>query len=920
MEPPVHAPDSGAARGARASLAPDIVRTTREYVDRHLQPLRESAARGEAGVAHARAVAAVFDGLLSAYFLGAWSCVRNRIGIEQPVSLLAVGGFGRSVLGLGSDLDLLVLANDTSDPRVRELAEVFLYPLWDAGVSVGHAVRSPDEMLTLAREDLRTATTLLDARVLAGDAALGAELIDRGRASIFDGRVNEFLDSLAGEMSERHGRHGASVYLLEPNLKLGRGALRDLDIAQWALAARYRTADFGDALRAGAIATHDAEVLESAREFYWRARGVLHARAGRRSDRLTFDEQESCARAFGFVDAGAEDEFAALAAGSEQFMQSYYRHARAVATTVDRLLERCRSAAFRPLDRAPRSDRIADGIERFDGALTFAEHHALRDRPVQALRIVELALRQGLPLAARAREMIADCASDGAWCEALRSDPASGPAFIRLLSHGGSTALRARGVPVSSAEPGRASVLAELHDLGLLLALVPEFHPVTGRVHHDTYHVYTVDVHSVAAVDRLHQIAGGEHADTFALAARVLAEIERRHVVIVATLLHDVGKGRGGDHSKIGAQLARDIAARLGLAASECDDVAWLVGEHLTLYHVATRRDLSDPATLASLSERMQDVWRLRALFLVTVADLSTTSPTSMTSWKARMLDELLRCGEEVLAARDVRDSRDDIRRQLSPEVPAADRAAVDRFLERVPQRYLLGTPASSVARHARAVALHADGRPLVHIASLDASDGADLLEIVVLAPDRPGLLARLTAMLFRARLDVHAAQLYPFVGDRSDRGVPWAFDVFTVRRLDDDPGALTRLALRLPRDLAEILSSPSLPEQLEDDSERRRPVRSSPAIRTEVVVDNLASDKQTVIEVYGRDRPGFLYAVARGLYDLGLTITLSKVNTEGHRAADVFYVTETDGGKVDAARFEAIRERLRDAVRPPES
>ncbi|MEI8257360.1 MAG: HD domain-containing protein, partial [Deltaproteobacteria bacterium] len=679
-----------------------------------------------------------------------------------------------------------------------------------------------------------------------------------------------------------------------------------------ALRARFRCRDLGDALRIGAISQHDATLLEAAREFVWRARGVLHARAGRRTDRLTFDEQEECARALGFVDPVVEatDPMRAVGVGAERFMQAYYRHARTVATTVERIVEGCRPGRD-SRERSPRADRVAEGIERFEGTLTFSDPEALHRDPGLALRVIERSLVLGLPLHARVRDVIAQAAVEPAFCEALRSAAGAGALFRRLIEYSARATLRGRGAPVSATEQGASSVLAEMHDLGLLLAMVPEFGPVTGRVHHDIYHVYTVDVHSVAAVDRLHQVARGEMRDDFAIAARTLADLERRDLVCLATLLHDVGKGRGGDHSAVGAELAAPIARRMGLGDDDAAQVAWLVRNHLALYHFATRRDLTDPATLAQVTTLVGDSWRLRALYLVTVADLSTTSPTAMNSWKARMLDELLRRSEDGLAAATtgITSHVDEMRRRAIAAAPPAERADVEIFLAAMPQRYVLAATAETAVRHARIVRLAHPGEPFVHIAPLDEAT-ADLAEVVVVAPDRSGLLSRLAAMLYVNRLDVQGAQVY---SREMGYGVD-AVDVFTVRRLENDPGALARLAAKLPRDLAIMLASDEVFDRAMASRAHAGIRRPEPAVRTEVEIDNLASDRFTIIEVFGRDRPGLLYAVASELYALGLSISLSKVNTEGRRVADVFYVSDA-GQKVAPARFKEIGARLSAAV-----
>ncbi|MFO0556535.1 MAG: [protein-PII] uridylyltransferase [Polyangiales bacterium] len=882
----------------RPSLSPSIVAATRQFLSAHRTPIRQAALRGEGGTALAAKTATLYDGLLSAFFCAAAA----KCGlVGAPVALLAVGGYGRGLVALGSDLDVLVLAQDAEDPRVQELAEMLLYPLWDAGVSVGHAVRSPADLTQLARDDLRTATTVLDARVVAGDAAFAREAIDRGWRALFDGEVNQLLDAFGEEMHGRHSRFGASVFLLEPDIKHGRGALRDLDIVCWALGARFRVSSFREALQRGFVSADECERLESAKEFYWRARCAMHAISNRRADRLTYDAQEECARALGYVE-GESDE--AVGQGAEKLMQAYYGHARTVATTLELVLERCRTGRSSH-ERIPRAERIADGIERFDGALNFTDAQVLVRDTSAALRIVEHAVKSSLPLSARARESIARATSEAGFCERLRANPASGPTFLRLISHSPKARLRQRGTAVSAAEQGEGSVIAELHDLGLLLAMVPEFAPVTGRVHHDVYHVYTVDVHSVAAVDRLHEMARGEHSEAFETAARVQADVDRRAVLCLATLLHDVGKGRRGDHSAIGADLVPSIANRLGISSEDGALAAWLVRQHLALYHVATRRDLADPETIASVARLVGSEWRLRALYLLTVADLSTTSPTSMTTWKARMLDELLRRTEEMLASGVVADDASALIDRAA-ECAGADHAIVRALCAQLPPRYVYATPSESIVRHARALASAVQGQPFVVATPLDEGASGELVEVLVSAPDRPGLLARLSAMLYACRLDVQSAQLFA----RQREGGADAMDVFVVRRLDDDPGGLARLEQRLPRELERVLAGDE-PPAAEASPRAVAFRRAEPAVRTEVAIDNDASGRFTVIELFCRDRPGLLHAVSYALYGLGLTIASAKVNTEGRRAADVFYVLDRDRKKLDPARFQAVREAL---------
>ena len=890
---------------APPSLPPQLTLMLRDHLRASTERLRQKAASGRGGVRLAQETAALYDELLRDCFRAAMN-LHQRAGAVPPVALLAVGGYGRGTLALGSDLDLMLVTRHDDVRAIEPLAESLFYPLWDAGVQVGHAARTADEFIALARSDLRTTTAVLDARFLAGDPELAADVIARATRAAFEGDLSRFLDALVDEMSARHRRYGSTVYLLEPDLKHARGGLRDIDIARWALRARYRVHDFADALRVGALSEAERAAFEEAREFIWRVRAVLHARAGRRSDRLTFDEQQEAAARLGYVSADADDPVRAISDASEALMSAWYRHARAVSTQLEHVLDRCRPP-HRISEYPQRVERVSDEIARFDGSLCLTSTESLRRDPSAALRIVEVALARAIPIAASTRASIADAARDPAWCESLRQCEAAPGAFVRLVGATARIPPRLdRSTPVSETETNTGSVLAELHDLGLMLAMVPEFGHVTGRVQHDVYHVYTVDVHSIAALDRLHAIARGEKSDELALATRLIGGLDRRELVCLATLLHDIGKSRGKPHARVGADLSLTVARRLRLGEDDALTVAWLVLEHLTLYHAATRRDLGDPMTLAQLVETARDAWRLRALYLLTVADLSTTSPTAMTSWKARMLDELYVRVSEAQAAHPARftNHAGALLIQAVANAPEEARPQVERLLARMPQRYVLATAPERVVRHARAIGDLPPGARRVHVEPVEGDATGELLEIVFAAPDRPGLLALFAALLYANRLDVQSAEIYSTEGA--------AVDVFIARGAHLDPTDVARIARRLPSQLDDLLDGRSDPDALVA-STRGGPglARAEPAVRADVQIDDAASEAATVIEVSGLDRPGFLYSVARAQHRRGLAIHLAKVNTEGRRVADVFYVTDADGRKLDAATRDAVKQDL---------
>jgi len=871
------------------ALAPALESTCGDYLSQYRARIEDAVRRGEGGVVVARKNAKSLDGLLSALCCACEAA--SRATSPQRFALVAVGGYGRGVVGVESDVDVLFLCDDAGDERVAAIAEGLLYPLWDLGVQIGHAVRSVEETLSLARGDIRTATTLLDLRRVAGDQGIVTELHRGARRHIFEPHLEQFLDMLLEDTERRHERFGDSLYLLEPEVKLGRGGLRDMDVAEWAMGARWSTRGAEGYVRTGALLVREAEGLEAAREFFWKVRNLLHLRAGRRQDRLTFADQEDVAEQLGFVDG--------VTLGVEQFMQAYYRHARLVAQTAERAIARARPRR----KSRPKAEDLGDGTLLFDGQVTLLDSAELMADPALALRFYERVAKAEAPAYPFARDAIAQAAADPDWCEALRASPDAKRMFLKALTR--------------AAEPfegmGRRSVFAELHEVGLMTALVPEFEPLMGRVQHDVYHVYTVDIHSVRAVDRLHSLVRGDLRKELPLACRLAAEAPRKEPLFLGLLLHDIGKARGKDHSTTGAAIARPIAERLGLSAVDVEHVVWLVQEHLSLYKWATRRDTGDPETITEIAREVGSVERLRDLYLLTVADVSTTNPTAMTTWKARMFEDLYLAVAGALDG-DVNGSarageiRDRVRERFATDVSGP---AVDAFLDEMPDRYILGTDVEAIENHARAACARGD-RP-VHVVVGAVNEA--LADLIVMADDQEGLLAAVTAVLASHKLSVVSAEIH--TRHRADGGAE-AFDVFHVRRhgsdahrVDDADGAA------VAADLRQVIAGAVTGDQLLSAMHRSPSwaSRRVPDVPTEVVVDNDISPRFTVVDVFTRDRIGLLHEIAKTIHEAGLSIAVSKIGTEGARATDVFYVHDADGKIRDPKRLAALQSLICDAI-----
>ena len=848
--------------------------------------------RGDPGVATAHSHARALDGLLSALYCAADAASRALGRAPRGrVALVAVGGYGRLTLGLNSDVDVVFLCDDSEDPFVAALAEGLLYPLWDLGLDIGHAVRSIDEMLTLAREDIRTATTLIDCRRIAGSGSLLDELERGAREQVFEPHLVDFLGALEQDTGTRHRRFGGSLYLLEPDVKQGRGGLRDLDVADWAARARWGARAEQDYVRTGALLAREVHELEDAREMLWRVRNLLHLRAGRQQDRLTFGDQEDIAQELGFVDG--------VTLGVEQFMQAYYRHARIVALTAERMLERARP---RDRTRATTFRKLAHGIVLADGTITLENPQRLEADPALAFRFYRQALRHHKRPDYSALDAIARIAPDKRWRLRLQDSEEATQLFLDLLKKIDESPFRS------------GSTIAELHEVGLVSAMVPEFEPLVGRVYHDVFHVYTADIHAIKALERLQELTRGD-ARGRSLSARLAVEAPRRLPLFLAVLLHSLGRTRGRNQEEAGARFAESVALRLGLTAVDAQHVGWLVREQKSLYRWATQRDIHDPQGLNEVVKLVETPERLRDLFLCTVAIISTVNPKAMTSWKARALEDLYLATLAQLESGSVPVQTEN--RVLEVKLQAvvgfagdAGQEDLQSFIDEMPARYFLANPVDVVRRHARISRDRMEGIATVRVGP---GPGEDVEEIVVVSGDRSGLLADLTAVFAAHDLSILTAQLYT----RRRKSGDEVFDVFWVKIGDHTP-LPARLAEALREDIIHRLTNRVSAQDLIARQSTPPPwsIRPGPEVATHISVDNNASARYTVLDVFTRDRAGLLHEIARTLHELDLTIALAKVNTEGQSVADVFYVSDEDGKKIhDADRMKRLQRVLYDRI-----
>jgi [protein-PII] uridylyltransferase len=885
----------------------------------------QSLASGAGGIATAHQLTADIDAVVTP--LAERELAATALPAGNRVAILATGGFGRREFAPYSDLDLIFLFAEEPGEAGQHLAERILHPLWDARLDAGHAVRSLAEALELPNSDLTAATALLDARFLAGDQAMAAEFLAayRDRVQGEGHSPLSFVARLFDEQATRHSRFGDTIFLLEPDLKSGPGGVRDLCAGRWAAFARFGTSDPFSLRDLGQMSPRQALAFETARDWLLKVRLALHLEAGRKVDQLRFDLQEKLAPwLYRHVPIAEGDVRSAVAPAVEALMHDFQRHARTISRETTRLMHRAATdPRRRPRERrlpGPGASGLDDSFVERDAALEVSDPAIFERKPSEMFRLFQVAIERRCSIGLRTSDLIAEHAASSGGAESLRRDPDSAVHFLSVL-----TDVR------DDATPSR---LEQMNDLGLLAALMPEWEPITGRVQHDVYHIYTVDQHSLYAVAMLKALARKEHIDHFPWPTEEVSLIEHAVPLYLATLLHDVGKGVGKNHSLKGAVVAVAIAGRLGLSPDDVRRVEFLVREHLTMGHTSQRRDLDDPELIAHFAQLCGDEETLRELFVLTFTDLFNIGPGNLTTWKDELLRDLfqrtrvyLRRGPDLLTserAQSARRRRKEVLKRLQADDqsstgkdrPAGDDGHLEAILGGLPDRYFADNSVSQIVKHVDLM------RSRRGVAALQVIPHRrrEYAELVVVADDVPGLLAKITGVLFANKLDIMDAAIYsrePFAELTHGE----ALDIFRVRPTSSTAELDDQRISSIRGDLEAVLEGRFAVEALVTSraaSSSSLFARAKPEVPpTQVQVDNEISRDFTVIDVFTEDRPGVLYTIARVLHEQGLDIHRSKVGVEADRVADIFYVRggEARGKILDPARIAAIREALISAL-----
>jgi [protein-PII] uridylyltransferase len=806
----------------------------------------------------------------------------------ELLSLIAVGGYGRGEMAPQSDVDLLFLTPYKITPWAESVIESMLYILWDLKLKVGHASRTVKDCIRLAREDFTIRTSLVEYRHIAGDAALAVKLGDRLWTDLFQSTAPEFIDAKLAERAERHRKQGGQRYMVEPNVKEGKGGLRDLQSLYWIGKYVNGVKNASELVDHKVFAQDEYETFRKAEDFLWAVRCHLHLLTNRPMDQLTFDLQVDVAARMGFEDGGGRR-------AVEHFMQAYFRRATQVGELTRIFLTAQEAAHTKP---APMLERFFKRRKKakppyaiLQNRITVADVDAFLGDPLNLLRIFEEALRTGTLLHPDAMRLLS--ANLHLIDADVQSSKVAAKLFLdTMLKHG---------------NPERG--LRRMNELGILGAFIPEFAPIVAMMQFNMYHNYTVDEHTIQCISHLAQIEREELIEELPVASSILKGGINRRVIYVALLLHDIGKGRPEDHSILGAQIARIVAPRLGLSKKDCDTVEWLIRNHLLMSDVAQKRDISEPRTVRDFAKMVKTVERLDLLTVLTVCDIRGVGPGTWNNWKAVLIRNLHKATRDALenGLEDLnRDTREtEAKRALRTALSDWGSKAIRTETGRHYGPYWQGLP---LATHRIFADLLRDVNDDEISIDLMLDEDRDATRACLAMVDHPGLFSRMTGALALVGANVVDARTYT-----SKDG--YATAVFWIQDADGHPYEKSRMP-RLRKMISRTLRGEIVAREALKDRDKIKKRERAFRVPTHITFDNTGSEIYTIIEVDTRDRPGLLYDLTRTLANNYVYIASAVIATFGEQVVDTFYVKDMVGLKYHTQdKRNALEYKLREAI-----
>ncbi len=803
---------------------------------------------------------------------------------SSGLTLLAVGGYGREELSPHSDIDLLFLHLPGKGKDLNEWIQALLHPLWNWGLTVGYTVQTPRDSWRSAQKDLDLLLSFLDSRWLAGEKKTHLLLQGEFTRGLKSGKEREVILEIQQSATTRHRKFGDSVFVLEPEVKEGKGGLRDYHAAFWAAEIRYGLRSNQELAERGILSQKEWQVYSHALDFQWRVRNQLHFLHGRREDRLSFEDQETMARALGYR---GEEPFQY----TESFLKDYFHHALQVHHLSWNMLEKCLEDSPPSWFRRKSPPEIAPGFYVHRGRLSLADPSIFDRNPFSLWRTFEILHRYGMEMSVTLKESISQRLD--LVTERFRSAPESLKAFWSFFE-----------------QPGHLyRVLEEMHETGFLRQFLPEFDRVHCHIQYDRYHLYPVDAHSLYAVQELETLGRKNASTGWPLLEALIKEIMDPPLLKLAALVHDLGKAEGPSHALRGEKIAESIALRLGLSSDRIDTLRFLVREHLAFAEVAQRRDLNDENLIFRFAQAMGDGERLRMLYLLVFADLRAVGPSAWTAWKDTLLRELF------LKTLHLLEKGEGFKKEDRDRVVGIQREVMDLLRGQIPapkiSEYLVNIP----ARHYQVNDSRAVGQQILMAEKLEAQivtlDGEEKPEegydeITVVARDEPGLFARICGVMTANLMNILSAEISTW-----ENGV--AVDRFRVESLIEEGLLQPRRWNKLQGDLKRVLEGSLDVNFLIRDTVPPLFHRYPPSrLPTRVEVDNSVSDFYTVVEVFTHDRPGLLFHIAWKIFEMGLNLWMARISTKVDQVADAFYIQDLSGAKLeDEEKIAGVKKEL---------
>lgn len=826
-------------------------------------------------------------------------------GIANKIAITAVGGYGRGTLAPGSDIDLLFLLPTKHTPEMQKAVEFVLYLLWDMGFKVGHATRTVDECISLSKSDMTVRTAILEMRLICGEQDLAESLDQRFEAEVVTNSGMEFVSAKLLERDLRHRKAGDTRYLVEPNVKEGKGGLRDLHTLFWISKYYYKVRTAQELVKLGVLSRRELRLFDKADDFLWAVRCQMHFITGKAEERLSFDIQREIADALGYHPRPG-------LSAVERFMKHYFLVAKDVGD-LTRIL--CASLEARHAKEVPGLTgvvkRFTNRVRKIPGSSEFVEDrgrlalaHAdvFKEDPVSIIRIFHISDINDLELHPDALRVLTRSLS--LIDNDLRENAEANRLFISILT--------------SKRDP--ALSLRRMNEAGVLGKFIPDFGKIVAMMQFNMYHHYTVDEHLIRSVAVLSEVEKGAAVDTHPLINQLMPAIEDRVALYVAVLLHDVAKGRQEDHSIAGAKVARKLCPRFGLTQKQTDTVAWLIDNHLVMSMVAQTRDLHDRKTITDFADTMQSMERMKMLLILTVCDIRAVGPDVWNGWKGQLLRTLYYETELVLKGGFSETSRkertENARNLLAEQLKDWDEETRQKYIGLHYQPYLLSVDLEDQVRHTRFLRQSDDEKKALN-SMVRTHSFHEITEITILAPDHPRLLSIMTGACAAAGANIADAQIFTTSDGR-------AIDTILINREFPNDEDEMRRANNIGKLIEEVLAGRKrLPDIIATRSKSRKKVRSFD-IPPSVTISNSLSNKFTVIEVECLDRPGLLADMTAVLSDLSLDIQCARITTFGEKVIDTFYVTDLLGHKISsenrqsgiASRLKAVMAEQQDDLR----